>query len=656
MFLPYVFLPYALILQPEITNKQFKTTNMKLKMMAAVALMACAALCAQARKVHTIGDSTMATYDENTTVTRGWGQMFQQFFMGDVTVNNRAKSGASSKSFYLETPYWQSVKKQIEPGDYVLIQFSHNDEKDNGCDGDELKAYYKSIGDDAKAASTDYRGTTASGTYKEYLRKYVEETRALGATPILVGAICRKYFTGSTIRRNGRHDLGDNVNVLKDGQLITGYKVPADDHTFDYPYQMQQVAKEMDVPFLDLTTATKELYESYGDAKANELLFDGNGSTHTSAMGATLIARLAAQLMQKAGILTDNINLTSELGVNPTTIDLGQAYKGQSIVKEVSVNGFDLVPAEGIVTITGSDGVTLSVDGANYGKTATLAYKDGNLIGSFKVSYEFATEGDIHESITVTNGAKTITIPVIGKCVELASGVPVSAYWRLEKDAECVTDGPVNVIGETYSEMKLQKYANPNANTVWPEDTGFEPTRKTQRNVIEGESWPAGEIDEVSTRWIEFAVKPSKGTALNVNEISMYVCGCGGNGMRCKIYYSKEDDFANAVNIADFSGAMKANNMMWVKATPVLEVKANETLRVRIYPWYNGAATGKTICVSDVKIGGVAVDATVGVNHVAYANGKQQVLYYGADGMSRTGLQKGLNIVVKDGVAKKIVK
>ena len=56
---------------------------------------------------------------------------------------------------------------------------------------------------------------------------------------------------------------------------------------------MQEVAKELGVQYLDLTTATKELYESYGDAKANALLFDGNGSTHTSAMGATLIARRA---------------------------------------------------------------------------------------------------------------------------------------------------------------------------------------------------------------------------------------------------------------------------------------------------------------------------------------------------------------------------
>lgn len=629
---------------------------MKLRFIAAAAVAACTALCVQARKVHTIGDSTMATYDPNTTVTRGWGQMFQQFFKGDVTVNNRAKNGASSKSFYMESAYWQSVKKQIEPGDYVLIQFAHNDEKSNGCDGDELKAYYQSIGDEAKANACDYRGTTASGTYKDYLRKYVEETRALGATPVLVGAICRKYFDGSTIRRNGRHDLGDKFDKIEGGKLTTGNKVAADDHTYDYPYQMQEVAKEMGVQYLDLTTATKELYESYGDAKANALLFDGNGSTHTSAMGATLIARLAAQLMQKAGILTENINLTSDLSVNPSTVDLGQAYKGQTVVREVSVNGFDLVPADGNVSITASNGLKVSADGSDYSSTATLTYKEGNLIGSFKTSYEFAAAGDINESITVSCGDKTVTIPVVGKCVELADGVAASAYWRLEKDDNCTVEGPVDPVGETYSEMKLQKYSSPNAKTTWPEGTGFDATRKTQRNIIEGESWPADEIDEVSTRWIEFAVKPAKGTTFNVNEISLYVCGCGGNGMHCKIYYSKEADFANAVNIADFSGSMKANDMMEVKATPVIELSEDETLRLRVYPWYGSAATGKTICLSDVKVAGVAVSATNGVKSVESSELKPEKIYYSLDGIRQNGIHDGLNIVVENGVARKIMK
>lgn len=618
----------------------FKSTLLAAGMLVSTSMMAI--------KVHTIGDSTMATYSESTTVTRGWGQMFQQFFTDAVTVNNRAKSGASSKSFYEEAAYWESVKKQIQPGDYVLIQFAHNDEKNDGMDGDEVKAYYESIGDQAKADATDYRGTTASGTYKEYLRKYVEETRALGATPVLVGAICRKYFTGSTIRRNGRHDLGDDFSLLTASGIKEGNKVGEDDHTYDYPYQMRLVADEMGVSYIDLTTATKELYESYGDAKANELLFDGDGSTHTSAMGATLIARLCAQLLQKQGILTEYINLTSDLSVNPSKADLGEAYKGQTVVKEFQISGFDLQPAEGNVTITASKGLQVSADGESYSGSISMSYKEGNMIGTFYARCEFAEEGPINEEITVTSGDKTITIPVTGTSIVLEGGVPVQAYWRLEKDDECEVTGPMNTLGQSYSGMTLQKYSAPNTNTTWPEWTGFDASRKTQRNVIEGESWPAGEIDEVSTRYIEFAVQPAKGTTLKVDSMSMFVCGCGGNGMCCKIYYSKEENFANPVNIFEMK-SMPANNMQYVCSMPVLSVNEGETLRIRVYPWYNNAATGKTICLSDVTIHGIAVDSTTGISSELTQNAAPvRTIYYGTDGTMRQGMRPGLNIVKKE--------
>lgn len=618
----------------------FKSTLLAAGMLVSTSMMAI--------KVHTIGDSTMATYSESTTVTRGWGQMFQQFFTDAVTVNNRAKSGASSKSFYEEAAYWESVKKQIQPGDYVLIQFAHNDEKNDGMDGDEVKAYYESIGDQAKADATDYRGTTASGTYKEYLRKYVEETRALGATPVLVGAICRKYFTGSTIRRNGRHDLGDDFSLLTASGIKEGNKVGEDDHTYDYPYQMRLVADEMGVSYIDLTTATKELYESYGDAKANELLFDGDGSTHTSAMGATLIARLCAQLLQKQGILTEYINLTSDLSVNPSKADLGEAYKGQTVVKEFQISGFDLQPAEGNVTITASKGLQVSADGESYSGSISMSYKEGNMIGTFYARCEFAEEGPINEEITVTSGDKTITIPVTGTSIVLEGGVPVQAYWRLEKDDECEVTGPMNTLGQSYSGMTLQKYSAPNTNTTWPEWTGFDASRKTQRNVIEGESWPAGEIDEVSTRYIEFAVQPAKGTTLKVDSMSMFVCGCGGNGMCCKIYYSKEENFANPVNIFEMK-SMPANNMQYVCSMPVLSVSEGETLRIRVYPWYNNAATGKTICLSDVTIHGIAVDSTTGISSELTQNAAPvRTVYYGTDGTMRQDMRPGLNIVKKE--------
>ncbi|MGN1263653.1 MAG: GDSL-type esterase/lipase family protein, partial [Prevotella sp.] len=170
------------------------------------------------KKVHTIGDSTMADYaTDGSTDKRGWAQMLQQFFnIDNVLVNNRGKSGASSKSFYFESAYWPTLvpggNDAMQAGDYLLIQFAHNDEKNNGADGDTVKEYYNYIGDATTAAATDYRGTTASGTYKDFIRRYINEAKAMGVTPIVVGPICRKYFSsdGKDILRNGRHDLGGN--------------------------------------------------------------------------------------------------------------------------------------------------------------------------------------------------------------------------------------------------------------------------------------------------------------------------------------------------------------------------------------------------------------------------------------------------------------
>ena len=111
---------------------------MKKLLFAALAL-SCILLPAEAKKkvrVHTIGDSTMADYAENTTRTRGWGEMFQEFFSDDVEVMNYARGGRSTRSFINEG-LWDKVKANIRKGDYVLIQFAHNDEKGGGTYSDD---------------------------------------------------------------------------------------------------------------------------------------------------------------------------------------------------------------------------------------------------------------------------------------------------------------------------------------------------------------------------------------------------------------------------------------------------------------------------------------------------------------------------------------
>lgn len=577
----------------------------------------------KAQTVHTIGDSTMADYNESTTDQRGWGQMFQQFFDETITVNNRGKSGASSKSFYEESAYWPSVKKQISQGDYVIIQFAHNDEKNNGMDGDSVRA---KTGD----MTVDYRGTTPQGTYKTYLRRYVEETRALGATPILVSSMCRKYFSGNTIRRNGRHDLGDSFSILNDdGTISTGNKIPESDHSMDYPYAMKQVAEEMDVPYIDLTTKSAELFIDYGEAACTELLFRASDSTHPIALGATLMARIVAQEMAAQGILADHILQNADLLVNPTSLDFGRAYTGQQLVREVSVSGFDLSPTAGSFSVTVSEGFDLSINGHDYVSSTNIDYQGGNL--DYTRLYVRATVsgvGNMVGSLELSNGNYTKSIPLMCEGIELAGGEEVVLQWPLEKDDSYTLTGPAVAVPQSWSEMTVQRYASPNANTVWPEWSGLVNGQLTQRNLIVGEVWPAGEIDEVSTRYIQFGITASEGTVLHIDSIGLYVCGAGGNGMRCRVSYSTDPDFAQAVSIAEYTSSMVANTMYAVQYQPVVELPAGETLLLRVYPWYSSQATGKTICLSHVTLHGVASSVS-SVDETPVSDALlSQVLYY----------------------------
>ncbi|MCH5347597.1 MAG: hypothetical protein J1E63_10825, partial [Muribaculaceae bacterium] len=475
-------------------------------------------------------------------------------------------------------------------------------------------------------------------------RKMVNEARELGVTPILCGPICRMYFTNGKIRRNGRHDLGDNFSILTETGVKTGQKVPETDHSMDYPYQMLQVAKELNVPYIDLTTATAELFESYGDAPCHAILSDGDGSTHLSATGAALIARRFATLCDEAGLLDGCVNVSADISVTPANADLGRGYSGQALEKEFMVSGFDLNPATGNVTITaGGNAVEVSTDRVNWSRSVAIAYKDGNIVERFYARIQLTAPGVISEDITVVAGDKSLTITVKGECVELAGGTEVDVYWRLESDDSYVADGPVIVRPEAWSQMYVQRYSAPNANTIWPTETGFDASRKTQRNLLDGDNWPDGEIDEVSGRYIEFGVTAVEGTVLNIDRISYYMCGCGGNGMCVKVYYSTEDNFANPVLINE-QKKMPANTMLDGTVTPVIELAAGQTCRLRFYPWYTNAANGKTICLSDVRFHGYASTES-GVQNVAVNGSAVATEYYNLQGVKIAEPATGLYIV-----------
>ena len=611
----------------------------KLLLLITLAVMLCSA--SNGKKVHTLGDSTMAPYDESATVTRGWGMYFGNFLTNGWSSINYARGGRDSRGGYEEL--WQSAKKQVTEGDYVIITFGHNDEKNGGMDGYALYDYYVSKGDQTAAAAVDKRGTVPSTTYKENLGKIVDEAIALGAHPVICSPVCRAYFTGNKIRRNGRHDLGDSFSILTSDGPVDGNTVSADDHTMDYAWHSEQLAKEKGVPFIDLTQATAELYESYGSGKCLEYLFDGQGSTHFNTTGALLVARECARLMKAQGIMADGITIPTDISVSPATADFGEAYKGQTLTKELTINGFGLSPESGSVSVTATDGILVSLDKKEWKTTINIDYSASTLVKSFYAQMTLTENGQTTGNITVTQGAKTINVPVSANAVTMEGGTEVKAYWRLEKDDTYELTGPASVIGESWEGMYVQRYANPNANTVWPEETGFDASRKMQRNLLTGDDWPADEIDDNPDRYIQFGIKASKGTVLKINNISMFVCGAGGNGMCAHVYYST-DNFETRTTIYE-KKKMTANKPDLVAATPVISLEEGQELLVRVYPWYNNAATGKTICISDVTISGVAVDAnTTGCIELTGTQ-TEKPRYYTINGLQTTKRQHGVNIV-----------
>ena len=218
----------------------------------------------------------------------------------------------------------------------------------------------------------------------------------------------------------------------------------------------------------------------------------------------------------------------------------------------------------------------------------------------------------------------------------------------------CVTTGPITYIDQTWTGMEVQNYSAPkggtdasgNYYTQYPDGipAGETPDRKTQRNVITGKNWPDGEIDDNPERYIDFGVKANIGTELKINNISLYVGGAGGSGMRCHVYYSTDNFLTRTTIYAPTK--MASNTMNGVSNQPVITLKEGQELHLRIYPWYNGAANGKTICLSDVTIEGMAFDASAdGINGIINNPNVVSVNYYDATGKMLSSQTEGMNII-----------
>jgi lysophospholipase L1-like esterase len=199
--------------------------------------------------IYLAGDSTVT--DQASEPWSAWGQMLPRFFKAGVAIANHAESGESLKSFIGEKRL-EKILETIKAGDYLFIQFAHNDQK---------------------PGSSHVEPFT---TYKEYLKLYIKEARTRKAIPLLVTSMHRRNFDSS----------GKVVNTLG-----------------DYPEAMRQVAKEESVPLIDLNAMSKDLFEVLGPAGTMKAFvhypagtFPGQDQelkddTHFNAYGAYELAR-----------------------------------------------------------------------------------------------------------------------------------------------------------------------------------------------------------------------------------------------------------------------------------------------------------------------------------------------------------------------------
>ncbi len=191
-----------------------------------------------------IGDSTMANKSiSNQNPERGWGMALQGFFSDDILVDNHAVNGRSSKSF-IDEGRWQVVVDKIKPGDYVFIQFGHNDEKPKAD-----------------------RHTDPGSTFDANLAKFVNETRNKGGIPVLFNSVVRRNFQKQAEANDDDEKLRNTVFT---GEKKVEGNVLVDTHG-DYIIAPRNVANSLNVPFVDANKITHDLEEGLGPEKSKSL-------------------------------------------------------------------------------------------------------------------------------------------------------------------------------------------------------------------------------------------------------------------------------------------------------------------------------------------------------------------------------------------------
>ncbi|MGL5272479.1 MAG: pectinesterase family protein [Phocaeicola sp.] len=230
-----------------------------------------------------IGDSTMANKSlTGNNQERGWGHMLPGYLNEEINVENHAKNGRSSKSF-IDEGSWEVVLNRIQPGDYLFIQFGHNDEKTN-----------------------EDRHTVPGGTFDENLSRFVNEARAKGATPVLFNSIVRRNFfnNDNAVAEDDSPNDGSAKTEKKEGEIL----IDTHGAYLDSP---RNVAKKLNVPFVEANRITHDLVQGVGREESKKLFMwmpenvyaaypkGKEDNSHLNIYGGRVVAKLLIEAIGK---------------------------------------------------------------------------------------------------------------------------------------------------------------------------------------------------------------------------------------------------------------------------------------------------------------------------------------------------------------------
>ncbi|GAC22049.1 rhamnogalacturonan acetylesterase [Paraglaciecola arctica] len=220
--------------------------------------------------LHLVGDSTMADKLNLAYPERGWGQLLPAFMSPELEIKNHASNGRSTRRF-IDEGRWGVVLSELKKGDFVLVQFGHNDQKKT---------------DPKRYASVEK-------DYPEFLKRYINEIRGKGATPLIASSICRRHFTKEGVLQRKLIDYAQAAKTVAQTNNVS---------FFDLNHQTCQFLKQIGEPKSQqyFIQVPEDLYTRYPNGKVD--------NTHLNVIGAAKVAQFFVRdLIQKQHALKEYV-------------------------------------------------------------------------------------------------------------------------------------------------------------------------------------------------------------------------------------------------------------------------------------------------------------------------------------------------------------